>query len=86
MAVGGSTISATLTGPASPTDYDLYLYARGASGWSLVSKSEGMTANEAITYASQPAETVFSWEVRSYMGQGPFTLTVCTLSLPTLPL
>lgn len=84
--VGGSTISATLTGPASPTDFDLFLYARRATGWALVSKSEGMTANEAITYASLPEESVYSWEVRSYTGQGPFTLTVRRLSgqLPKL--
>lgn len=60
-----------LTGPAS-ADFDLYLYKLVGSTWTLVAKSEGPTATEAISYVGDAGR--YYLRLTSYAGSGAYTL------------
>lgn len=68
----GGSFKATLTGPASPVDFELFLYRWNGSAWVVVAKSEGPTSQEAINYTGSAG--YYYWEVKSYSGSGGFTL------------
>jgi len=68
------THKATLTGPASGADFDLYLYKWNGSAWTQVAASESATANETITYSGTAA--YYEWKVLSYSGSGSYTICI----------
>ncbi|WP_394845083.1 M28 family peptidase [Pendulispora brunnea] len=72
-----STVSGThgakLVGPGG-TDFDLYLQKWNGTAWSQVSKSDGSTSNESISYPGTAGK--YRWRVYSYSGSGDYTL--CT--------
>jgi Zn-dependent metalloprotease/PKD repeat protein len=62
-----------LTGP-SGTNFNLYLQKWGASGWVDVSKGEGTTSAENVSYNG--AAGYYTWKIKSASGSGNYTL--CT--------
>lgn len=61
-----------LRGPASGTDFDLYLDKRSTSGsWSQVARSIGTTSSEDIAYNGSAG--TYRWRVVSYSGSGAYT-------------
>lgn len=59
-----------LDGPAG-VDFDLVLYRlNSAGGWTSVARSEGITADESITYSGIAG--TYRWRVFSYSGSGSF--------------
>ncbi|WP_374437630.1 M64 family metallopeptidase [Inhella sp.] len=68
----GGSFSATLSGPAAPVDFELFLYKWNGSAWAVVAKSEGPTSQESISYSGTAG--YYYWEVKSYSGSGGFTL------------
>ncbi len=69
-AVSGTHL-ACLSGP-SGADFDLYLYKKSGSRWSVVASSLGNTASESITYSGTAG--TYRWRVYSYSGSGAYTL------------
>ncbi len=70
---GGGSITLTLTGPASPVDFDLKLEKWVNSAWVSVATSEGPTTSEALRYTA--ASGYYRITVLSYSGAGWYTLT-----------
>ena len=70
---GGGTLKGVLAGP-SGADFDLYLQRLSGSTWSIVARSEGVTASETINYAASAG--TYRWRVYSYAGTGSYTLEV----------
>lgn len=68
------THKATLTGPASGADFDLYLLKWNGSAWAQVAASESATANETINYSGTAG--YYEWKVYSYSGSGSYTLCI----------
>jgi len=68
----GGSFSATLSGPAAPVDFELFLYRWNGSAWAIVARSEGPTSQESINYNGSAG--YYYWEVKSYSGSGAFTL------------
>ncbi|WP_394824702.1 protein-glutamine glutaminase family protein [Pendulispora albinea] len=68
---GSGTHSAQLAGP-SGTDFDLFLESWNGSAWAQVSKSDGSTNNESISYPGNAGK--YRWRVTSYSGSGEYTL------------
>jgi hypothetical protein len=67
--------SATLTGPSSGADFDLYLQAQSGSTWKTRASSISSTANESINY-NDGTVAVHRWRVNDYSGSGSYTLCV----------
>ncbi len=65
------THTGNLTGP-SGTDFDLYLQKWNGSSWSIVSRSEGTTSTESISYNGTAG--YYRWRIYSYSGSGSYTL------------
>ena len=68
--VSGSHTGA-LTGP-SGTDFDLFLYRWNGSSWVIVSRAEGATSTENISYSGTAG--YYYWRILSYSGSGSYTL------------
>jgi Zn-dependent metalloprotease len=66
--------TATLNGPASGADFDLYLYKWNGSAWALVASSESATAHETINYSGTAGS--YEYKVLSYSGSGSYTLCI----------
>ena len=60
-----------LTGP-SGADFDLYLYKWVGGRWTVVTKSEGPTATESISYVGDAGR--YYLQLKSYAGSGAYTL------------
>jgi vibriolysin len=65
---------ATLDGPASGADFDLYLYKWNGSAWAVVASSESATAHETINYSGTAG--YYEYKVLSYSGSGSYTLCI----------
>ncbi|WP_394824477.1 M28 family metallopeptidase [Pendulispora albinea] len=72
-----STVSGThgakLVGPGG-TDFDLFLQKWNGTSWAQVSKSDGSTSNESVSYPGTAGK--YRWRVYSYSGSGEYSL--CT--------
>jgi vibriolysin len=66
--------TATLDGPASGADFDLYLYKWNGSAWAVVASSESATAHETINYSGTAG--YYEYKVLSYSGSGSYTLCI----------
>lgn len=66
--------TATLDGPASGADFDLYLYKWNGSSWAVVASSESATAHETINYSGTAG--YYEYKVLSYSGSGSYTLCI----------
>ncbi len=70
----GGTIKVTLSGPASPVDFDMQLSRWTGSTWQTVASSTGPTTSESITYSASSG--YYQITVYSYSGAGNYTMTV----------
>lgn len=70
----GGSIAVTMTGPASPVDFDLQLEWWNGSTWQVVSSSTGPTTSEALRYNAGAG--YYRVTPVSYSGAGYYTITV----------
>jgi M6 family metalloprotease-like protein len=70
----GGSLAATMTGPASPVDFDLQLEWWNGNSWQVVASSTGPTTSEALRYNAGAG--YYRVTPLSYSGAGYYTLTV----------
>jgi subtilisin family serine protease len=73
---GGGLLQATMRGPATTADFDLFLQQWTGTQWVTVSASTGSNSYEATFMGIVSGIGNYRWAVYSYRGSGSYTIAI----------